>query len=85
MKSSTTPSAPWVTSTSGSDTIGVSVTNPFPDGPFGAKAEETLLRSIERGCPFGAEVWQAETAARLGRESAFWPRGRPRKEPKNGS
>jgi putative transposase len=53
--------------------------------PFGPKEEEALLRSIVRGRPFGSESWQAETAARLGLESAFRPRGRPRKVPGNGS
>jgi putative transposase len=48
--------------------------------PFG-KEEEAVRRSIQRGQPFGAAAWQAEVAARLGLESAFRPRGRPRKTP----
>jgi putative transposase len=53
--------------------------------PFGAKEEEAILRSIRRGRPFGSESWQAEVAARLGLESTFRPRGRPRKQPQKGS
>ena len=49
--------------------------------PFGTKEEEAVQRSIRRGQPFGSESWQAEVAARLGLESAFRPRGRPRKPP----
>jgi putative transposase len=47
--------------------------------------EEAMRRSILRGQPFGALDWQAETAHRLGLESAFRPRGRPKKDAKNGS
>ena len=47
--------------------------------PFGPKEEEAVRRSIERGQPFGSAPWKAETAARLGLESAFRPRGHPRK------
>jgi putative transposase len=53
--------------------------------PFGPREEEAVRRSIQRGQPFGAAPWQAEMAARLGLESAFRPRGRPRKQPTNGS
>src|SRR5262249_50088239 len=53
--------------------------------PFGPKEEEAVLRSIVRGQPFGSEAWQKEVAARLGLESAFRPRGRPRKLPQKGS
>ena len=42
-------------------------------------------RSIRRGQPFGSDSWQAEVAARLGLESTFRPRGRPRKRPEDGS
>jgi len=41
--------------------------------------EEALQRSFQRGQPFGAPEWQADMAARLGLESTFRPRGRPRK------
>jgi putative transposase len=49
--------------------------------PFGPREEAAVLRSIRRGQPFGSGSWQAEVAARLGVESAFRPRGRPRKPP----
>jgi putative transposase len=52
---------------------------------FGSKEEAAVLGSIQRGQPFGSAPWQAEVAARLGLESLFRPRGRPRKKPKNGS
>jgi putative transposase len=48
--------------------------------PFGPKEEEAILRSIRRGQPFGSASWQAEVSARLGLESVFRPRGRPRKQ-----
>ena len=47
--------------------------------------EETMVRRMHRGQPFGSEPWQAEVAARLGLESLLRPRGRPRKEPNNGT
>jgi putative transposase len=50
---------------------------------IGAKEEEAVRRSIERGQPFGSALWQAEVAARLGLESVFRPRGRPRTTTKN--
>jgi putative transposase len=46
--------------------------------PFGPKEEEAVRRSIQRGQPFGSELWQVTVAARLGLESLFRPRGRPR-------
>jgi putative transposase len=49
--------------------------------PFGAKEEEAVRRSIQRGQPFGSAPWQAAVAKRLGLESVFHPRGRPRKQP----
>ncbi len=55
--------------------------------PVGPNEEEAVRRSIQRGQPFGATSWQAEVAARLGLESLFRPRGRPRTRTKheNGS
>ena len=53
--------------------------------PLDPKEEEAILRSMHRGQPFGSESWQAEVAARLGLESLLRPRGRPRKQPNNGS
>jgi putative transposase len=53
--------------------------------PLGPREEEAVLRSIGRGQPFGSEPWQVEVAARLGLESSFRPRGRPRKSPEKGS
>jgi putative transposase len=53
--------------------------------PLGQEEEEAVLRSIERGQPFGSSPWQAKVAARLGLESAFRPRGRPPKDREKGS
>jgi putative transposase len=47
--------------------------------PSGAADEEDVQRSIRRGQPYGSPSWQAQTAARLGLESTFRNRGRPRK------
>ena len=47
--------------------------------PFSPKDEEAVRRSIQRGQPFGSAPWQTEVALRLGLESSFRPRGRPRK------
>jgi putative transposase len=44
------------------------------------QAELDAIRvSIQRGRPFGSPAWQKRTAKRLGLESTFRPRGRPRK------
>ena len=40
---------------------------------------EALRRSVVRGAPFGGDVWQKRTAARLGLDSTLRPRGRPKK------
>lgn len=45
--------------------------------------EEAVQRGIMRGQPLGDPTWQAEITTRLGLESAFRPRGRP-KLTKNG-
>jgi putative transposase len=50
-----------------------------------SKETAAVLQSIQRGQPFGSAAWQAKVAARLGLESTFRPRGRPRKEPEGGS
>jgi putative transposase len=55
------------------------------NAPLTAGEEESVRRSIRRGQPFGAADWQAATAARLGLDSTLRPRGRPRKERRNGS
>ena len=39
-----------------------------------------VRESIRRGRPFGKPIWQAATAAQLGLEATFRPRGRPKKE-----
>jgi putative transposase len=45
------------------------------------EAELIALRQcVSRGAPFGDEAWQQHTAIELGLESAFRPRGRPRKK-----
>ena len=53
--------------------------------PLGAKEEEAILRGMHRGQPFDSEWWQGKVAAGLGLESVLRPRGRPRKQPNNGS
>jgi len=40
---------------------------------------EVLRRSVQRGRPFGGEMWVHRMAKRLGLESTLRPRGRPRK------
>jgi putative transposase len=40
---------------------------------------ERLRLSVQRGRPFGHDVWALEAARRLGVESSLRPRGRPRK------
>jgi len=40
---------------------------------------ETLQTAVQRGRPFGSTIWQEMTAKKLGLESTFQPRGRPRK------
>jgi putative transposase len=40
---------------------------------------DALRTSIQRGRPFGSAAWQKRTAKRLGLESTFRPRGRPKK------
>jgi putative transposase len=47
--------------------------------PFVAAEEEAVQRSIRRGQPFGSEPWQLKTSERLGLDSTFRDRGRPRK------
>jgi putative transposase len=43
------------------------------------KEVEAVHVSVARGRPFGTETWQERTAKRLGLESTFRSRGRPRK------
>lgn len=38
-----------------------------------------VRQSVNRGTPFGAEIWAKRVARRLGLESTMRPRGRPRK------
>jgi len=38
---------------------------------------ERIRRSVQRGCPYGAEGWVKSTAAALGLEHTLQPRGRP--------
>jgi putative transposase len=40
---------------------------------------EALRRSVQRGQPYGEQVWAERVALRLGLESTFRARGRPRK------
>jgi putative transposase len=46
---------------------------------LGSKELEAVRISVARGRPFGDEDWQKRTTKRLGLESTFRPRGRPRK------
>ena len=47
--------------------------------PVSKKDLDALRISVVRGRPFGDEPWQKRTAKRLGLESTFRPRGRPKK------
>ncbi len=54
----------------------------------GNEAEEelrTIRNCVNRGRPYGNEPWQKRTAASLGLESTFRPRGRPRLDPEKGT
>jgi putative transposase len=51
------------------------VNEPLSDGDL-----HRLRLSVERGRPFGNELWTRETARRLGLESPLRSRGRPRKD-----
>ena len=50
----------------------------LPDGEL-----EALRECVDRGRPFGSEVWVAATAKRLALEFTLRGAGRPRNEPKN--
>ena len=50
---------------------------------MGEKQLTTVRRSVQRGSPFGSEMWIKRTAARLGLEFTLRPRGRPRKHQKS--
>jgi putative transposase len=45
---------------------------------------DALRLSVIRGRPFGTDAWQKRAAKRLGLESTFRPRGRPKKAHSNG-
>ena len=47
--------------------------------PQSAAELVAIRQSVLRGQPYGSEAWQQKTAKRLGLESTFRPRGRPRK------
>jgi putative transposase len=55
------------------------------NGPQAAGELEAVRLSIQRNRPFGGDAWQKRTAARLDLESTLRPRGRPRKQPAEGS
>ena len=42
---------------------------------------EALRRSVQRGTPFGSEMWQKKTALKLDLEYTLRPPGRPKKVP----
>ena len=48
--------------------------------PQNSKEINALRTSVQRGRPYGSAYWQKRTATRLGLESTFRPRGRPKKE-----
>jgi putative transposase len=48
--------------------------------PQATAALDVMRTSVQRGRPFGSEAWQVVTAEKLGLESTFQPRGRPRKD-----
>ncbi len=48
--------------------------------PQSQKELEAIRTAVQRGRPYGSEPWQKRTGTRLGLESTFRPRGRPRKE-----
>jgi putative transposase len=52
------------------------VNEPQSEGELAA-----LRRSVNRGCPFGSEEWQAATVTELGLESTMRARGRREKGP----
>jgi putative transposase len=41
---------------------------------------EAIRRSVNRGQPFGSELWRAKVARRLGLDHTLRPRGRPRND-----
>ena len=47
----------------------------------GSKELQAIRRSVQRGQPYGSEVWCERIVERLGLESTIRPRGRPRKPP----
>jgi putative transposase len=47
--------------------------------PISKKELDAIRISVVRGRPFGDQQWQERTAKRLGLESTFRPRGRPKK------
>ena len=51
------------------------------NGPQTDAELAALRRCIQRGSPFGADVWTAQIVRELGLESTQKPRGRPRKRP----
>ena len=46
-----------------------------------SEAELKAIRlSVQRGQPYGGEIWACATAALLGLEATFHPRGRPKRQ-----
>jgi putative transposase len=54
------------------------------NAPLSPAEEEAMARSLRRGQPLGDTAWAEVTARRLGLGSTFRPRGRPKKETKDG-
>jgi putative transposase len=55
------------------------------NAPISPAEDEAIGRSLRRGQPFGDCEWQTAISARLGLESTFRPRGRPKKRPETSS
>ena len=47
--------------------------------PLTESERQSMIRSIQRGVPYGSEKWVKKTIKRLGLESTVTPRGRPKK------
>lgn len=57
----------------------------FVNTPQTEKELERLRQSVNRGQPYGDETWTERIVKRLGLESTFRPRGRPKKSTGKGS
>jgi len=53
--------------------------NQFVNEPQTPAELEAIRRSVNRGCPFGDDDWQAAMVTQLGLESTLRPPGRPKR------